>query len=179
VAVREIISEVPSLRGRGLGCNYVIYFFVASREVYLRGVINLYFVCNKLCNFLAFILRLCTNIFCEAPPPFARARLQTPFCSFIFTGVVRVSCFAKRHAPFARLAWMMTVKRALAPSASCFNYARLCLQLSRNRTFHPSLSCDGILLNSSEVKLRGAKPLIGGCASCLLLSSVMACTSRR
>ena len=32
-------------------------------------------------------------------PPFARARLQTPFCSFIFTGVVRVSCFAKRHPP--------------------------------------------------------------------------------
>ena len=106
-----------------------------SREVYLRGVINLYFVCNKLCNFLAFILRLCTNIFCEAPPPFARARLQTPFCSFIFTGVVRVSCFAKRHAPSARLAWMMTVKRALAPPASCFNYARLAFGFA-HKDFH-------------------------------------------
>ena len=97
----------PSLRGRGLGCNYVIYFFAPLREVYLRsvinlylrGVINLYFVHNKLCNFLAFTLRLSTYIFCELPPPFARARLQTPFCSFIFTGVVRVSCFAKRHPP--------------------------------------------------------------------------------
>ena len=35
------------------------------------------------------------------------------------------------------------------------------LRLSRDMTFHPSLSCDGILLISSEVKLRGAKPLIG------------------
>ena len=60
----------------------VIYFFVPSRKVYLRGVINLYlrgvinlyFVRNKLCNFLAFILRLCTNIFCEAPPPILRGR---------------------------------------------------------------------------------------------------------
>ena len=70
-----------------------------SREVYLRGVINLYFVRNKLCNFFGvypstehkYILRsatpLCTGevtnaflfvhlhrrrasfLFCEAPPP--------------------------------------------------------------------------------------------------------------
>jgi len=97
VAVREIISEVPSLRGRGLGCNYVIYFFVASREVYLRGVINLYFVCNKLCNFLAFILRLCTNIFCEAPPPLCAGEVTN---AFLFVHLHRChACFLFCEAP--------------------------------------------------------------------------------
>ena len=130
--------------------------------MYLRGVINLYFVCNKLCNFFGIYPSTVHKYILRSATPFAQARLQTPFCSFIFTGVMRVFCFAKRHPPFARLAWMMTVKRALAPPASCFNYARLCLQLSRNRTFHPSLSCDGILLGDLRLfNRRGSRLAFG------------------
>ena len=133
-----------------------------SREVYLRGVINLSFACNKLCNFLAFILRLCTNIFCEAPPPLCAGEVTN---AFLFVHLHRRrACFLFCEAPppFARLAWMMTVKRALAPLASCFNYARLCLQLSRNRTFHPSLSCDGILLGDLRLFSRRGSRLAFG-----------------
>ena len=138
VAVREIISEVPSLRGRGLGCNYVIYFFVASREVYLHGVINLYFVCNKLCNFLAFILRLCTNVYCEAPPSLCAGEV-TNTVWFVHHHRRRACiCFAKRHPPFARLVGMMTVKWVLAPLASYFNYARLAFGFAR-KDFHSVL----------------------------------------
>ena len=132
-----------------------------SREVYLRGVINLYFVCNKLCNFFGvypstvhkYILR-------RATPPFARARLQTPLYSFIFTGVVHVSCFVKCHPPIRSTGGDDDCETCCSPwglililHAFAFGFAREDLQrfapslwLSRDRTFHPSLSCDGILL---------------------------------
>ena len=95
-------------------------------NLYLRGVLNLYFVRNKLCNFLAFILRLCTNIFCEVPPPLLRGRgYKRLFVHSSSPASCVFLCFAKHHPPFVRLAGMMTVKRVLAPPASCFKYARL------------------------------------------------------
>ena len=41
---RNIRGGPPSLRGRGLRCDYVTYFFVLSREVYLHCVTNMYLV---------------------------------------------------------------------------------------------------------------------------------------
>ena len=133
-----------------------------SREVYLRGVINMYFVCNKLCNFLAFILRLCTNVCCEAPPPPLRGRGYKRLLVRSSSPASCVYLFCEAPPPFARLAWMMTVKRALAPPAYCFNYACLCVQLSRNRTFHPSLLCDGILLGDLRLSSRRGSRLAFG-----------------
>ena len=52
-----------------------------------------------------FNLRLCTRVFCEAPPPLLHGRGYTFFWLFIFTGVVRLVCEAP--PPFARLAGMM------------------------------------------------------------------------
>ena len=121
-------------------------------------------------------------------------RSATPLCAgevtnaFLFVHLLRRrACFlfCEVPPPFARLAGMMTVKRVLAPPASCFNYARLCLRicsrrhargssallperfvpslrLSRDRTFHPSLSCDRILLGDLRLFSRRGSRLAFG-----------------
>ena len=106
-----------------------------SREVYLRGVINLYFVCNKLCNFLAFILRLCTNIFCEAPPPLCAGEVTNAFLFVHFHRRRACFLFCKVPPPLRSTGGDDDCEAGFSPSGLLFNYAHLAFGFAR-KDFH-------------------------------------------
>ena len=114
---RNIRGGPPSLRGRGLRCDYVTYFFVLSREVYLHCVTNMYLVIyffmpsrevylhdvtNMYLVIYRFVWRLtfdCAQMcFPKRHPPMrGRGYMRLFVCSS--SPASCVSCFAKRHPP--------------------------------------------------------------------------------